>query len=364
MVKDSEMIVHVGPQHPAQPGPYMLDLTVEGETINDAVLRMGYEHKGMEKIFENRTYISCIPLTDRICYLASLSNNEVFCNCVEDLLDVEIPERAQYIRVMLMELSRIQSHLISIAEFGSALGFMGVLMYSVEARESILTLLEDITGARVNHSFIRPGGVRMDLPEGFKEKVEKTFPEFEKKVRKYQVLLEDDEIYLERTKNVGVLSKSLAKRVGVAGPVLRASGVKYDIRRVEPTLVYPDLDFKVITDNDGDVFSRVHCRFEEIYESIHIIQQCLDSMPSGEWQTKLPKTLKPEGITYRRVEDPRGEMAMYMIADGSPKPYRVKVRGPAYPTLQALPPVLIGGYVADVAAIAGSMDGCTSEVER
>ena len=363
-IKDSEMIVHMGPQHPMLAGPFMLDLKLEGEIVKEAELTLGYGHKGIEKILENRMYISCIPVTDRICYIASLSNNEVFCNCIEKLLDIEVPERAQYIRVMLMELSRIQSHLIGLGEYSEFLGFMSMFIFLVREREDILTLLEMITGARLTHSFVRPGGVRFDLPDNFKEKAMKILPDFEKRVREDQETLESDEVYIERTEGVGVVPTSLAKEVGVAGPVLRASGVNYDIRRVEPTLVYKDLDFKVITATAGDTFARAHCRFEEIYESLYIIQQCLDQLPSGEVRAKLPKTLKPEGEVYCRVEDPRGEMAFYMIADGSPKPYRVRIRGPAYATLQALPPVLEGVYVADVPAIVGSMDGCTSEVDR
>ncbi|MHC1588612.1 MAG: NADH-quinone oxidoreductase subunit D-related protein [Methermicoccaceae archaeon] len=363
-LEDSEMIVHLGPQHPSLPGPFMLDLRLKGEVVQDAYLNMGYIHKGIEKLLENRTYLQCIPITDRMCYLSSLSNNEVFCSCVERMLDVEPPERAQYIRVLMQELSRIQSHLIGMGEFVEFIGFMSMFMFLVRERESIVTLIEMVTGARLTHTYVRFGGVKDDLPDGFAERARRLLPAFEAKMRENVDTLESDEIYLERTEGVGKVMPEVAKQVGLTGPALRASGIEYDIRRIEPTLVYPDLDFKVITHSEGDVFARVHCRFEEIYESLHIIDQCLDQMPSGEVRAKVPKTVKPEGEAYCRLEDPRGEMAMYMIGDGTAKPYRVKVRDPSYANLQALPPVLKGVYMADVVAIAGSMDTCISGVDR
>jgi len=361
---DSEMIVHIGPQHPSLPGPFMLDLRLKGEVVQDAYLNMGYIHKGIEKLLENRTYLQGITITDRICYLSSLSNNEVFCACTESMLGIEPPERAQYIRVLVQELSRIQSHLIGMGEFAEFVGFMSMFMFLVREREPIITLIEMITGARLTHSYVRAGGVKNDIPDGFVDRARKLLPAFEAKMHEDVDTFESDEIYLKRTEGVGVVTPEVAKQVGVTGPVIRASGIEYDIRRIEPTLVYPDLDFNVVTHTKGDIFARVHCKFEEIFESLHIIDQCLDRMPAGEVRTKLPKTIKPEGEAYCRLEDPRGEMVMYMIGDGTPKPYRVKIRDPSYANLQALPPVLKGVYVADVVAIAGSMDTCISGVDR
>lgn len=362
----SEILLHLGPQHPLQPGPFLLDLKIRGETILEAELKMGYIHKGMEKVFEDRTYMQILPLTDRICYLASLSNNDVYCRAVEELLGIEPTERAKYLRVITSELGRIQSHLLGIGEYATDLGFLTMFIYMVRERESVVSLIEAITGSRLNHNYARFGGVAQDLPDNYKEQALKTLGELKKLIKSHDELLSSDSIYLKRTKGIGVLTKKEASELGVAGPPLRASGVEYDIRRIEPYLVYPDLDFKVITRTEGDVFARVKVRLLEILESIYIIEQALDMLPSGPHKQNVsPYITRPEpGEVYTRAEDPRGEMGMYLISDGSNKPYRLKVRGPAFATAQALPPLLVGTYVADVAAIASSMDSCTSEVDR
>jgi len=365
-LKPSEMLLHLGPQHPLQPGPFLLDLVLEGETVKDATLEMGFIHKGIEKILENRTYLQCIPITDRMCYLASISNNEVFCSGVESLMGIEPTERAKYIRTIMLELTRIQSHLLGIGEYATDIGFLSMFLWMIREREPIISLLEMVTGARLNHSFVRFGGVAYDLPAGFKEKTLRTLNEIRKKVEKHDEIMSRDSVYLKRTKGVGVLSRKAAMELGVAGPAMRGSGVDYDIRKVDPYLLYPDLDFKVITAPNGDVFDRVKVRLSEILESIYIIEQCIDMIPGGPFkQGYNPYLIKPKpGEVYSRVEDPRGEMGMYIVSDGTFKPYRVKVRGPAFATMQALPPLLKGAYMADVAAIASSMDSCTSEVDR
>lgn len=364
--KTSEILLHLGPQHPLQPGPFLLDLKIEGETIREAELKMGYIHKGMEKVFEDRTYLQLLPLMDRICYLASVSNNDVYCRAVEELLDIEPTERAQYLRVIASELSRIQSHLLGLGEYATDVGFLSMFIYMVREREAIISLLESITGSRLNHNYARFGGVSNDLPPDFKNQARKTLEELKRLIRSHDEMLSSDSVYIKRTVNVGVLTKKQASELAVAGPPLRASGVEYDMRRVEPYLVYPDLDFKVITQTAGDVYSRVKVRLLEILESAYIIEQALDQMPAGPYKQHVtPYITRPKpGEVYTRVEDPRGEMGMYLISDGSNKPYRLKVRGPAFATAQALPPLLVGTYMADVAAIASSMDSCTSEVDR
>jgi F420H2 dehydrogenase subunit D len=364
---DSEMIMHMGPQHAMVPGPFLLDVLVEGERVRKAFLDLGYIHKGIEKIMENRTWLQGITYTDRMCYVASLSNNECYCGAVEKILGLEVPERAQYIRVILEELSRIQSHLIGTGEFLTLIAGVGYApwQYMIIDRESIISLIESVTGARLTHTFVRFGGIRNDLPEGFDKKCREVLKMMKSRTEEYIALFEQDPIYHLRMDNVGAIKPNDAKRMGVSGPPLRATGVAYDMRKEDPILVYPDLDFKVITGKNGDSGDRIDVRLREILESIHIIEQCLDKIPAGPIKTdaKIPKKV-PAGEAYYRVEDPRGEMGMYVISDGGDKPYRVKVRGPFYATFQTLTPLLEGVYIADVVAIAGSMDGCPSEADR
>jgi NADH-quinone oxidoreductase subunit D len=364
---DSEMIMHMGPQHALVPGPFLLDVLVEGERVKKAFLDMGYIHKGIEKIMENRTWLQGITYTDRLCYLASLSNNECYCGAVERLLGITPPERAQYIRIIIEELSRIQSHLLGTGEFLTLLSgaTYAPFLYMIIDREGILSLIESVTGARITHSFVRFGGVRNDLPEGFIEKCRPVMKNVESRAKEYIELFDQDPIYHKRMDNVGILTSEDVKRLGVSGPPLRASGVAYDMRKEDPILAYPDLDFKVISRTKGDSAARIEVRLDEILESVHIIEQCLDRIPAGPIRTeeKIPKKI-PAGEAYYRVEDPRGEMGIYAISDGGDKPYRVKVRGPVYAYMQALPPLLEGVYIADVVAIAGSMDACTAEVDR
>ncbi len=364
---DSEMIMHLGPQHAMVPGPFLLDILVEGERVKKAFLDIGYIHKGIEKIMENRTWLQDIVYTDRMCYVASLSNNECYCGAVEKILGLEVPERAQYIRVILEELSRIQSHLIGTGEFLTLIAGVGFApwQYMIMDRERIISLIESVTGARLTHTFVRFGGVRNDLPDGFVEQCKKDLPYMKSRIEEFIELFAQDPIYHARMENIGSISPETAKRIGCSGPVLRATGVSYDMRKEDPILIYPELDFKVVTGTRGDSADRIDVRMREILESIHIIEQCLDTIPSGPIKTeaKIPKKV-PAGEAYYRVEDPRGEMGMYVISDGGDKPYRVKVRGPFYATFQTLTPLLEGVYIADAVAIAGSMDGCPSESDR
>lgn len=364
---DSEMIMHLGPQHAMVPGPFLLDILVEGERVKKAFLDLGYIHKGIEKIMENRTWLQGITYTDRMCYVASLSNNECYCGGVEKILGLEVPQRAQYIRVILEELSRIQSHLIGTGEFLTLVAGVGYApwQYMIMDREKIISLIESVTGARLTHTFVRFGGVRNDLPEGFALQCKKVLPYMKSRTEEFIELFAQDPIYSARMENIGSITPDTAKRMGCSGRVLRAAGVAYDMRKEDPILVYPELDFKVVTGTRGDSADRIDVTLREILESIHIIEQCLDRIPSGPIKTeaKIPKKV-PAGEAYYRVEDPRGEMGMYVISDGGDKPYRVKVRGPFYATFQTLTPLLEGVYIADAVAIAGSMDGCPSEADR
>jgi len=371
VLDESEMMVHIGPQHPIQPGPFLIDLKLKGETVETAKLYMGYGHKGIEKILEGLTYIQGLPVTDRICYLSALSNNEAYVSSVERLLDIEPPERSQYIRVIMQELSRIQSHLLGIGEYATDLGFVTMFLYMIREREYVLGLIEDITGARITHAFPRFGGVREDIPDGWREKAVDVLAMVNEKCEMYKELFSDDSVYKMRTVGIGTLTKEDVIKVGLTGPALRAAGIDYDVRRVYPTLTYPDIDFKVQTAKNGDIFDRVMVRIAEIQESCWIIEQALDQMKPGPlfpeglpFGRRTPSMRVPPGEAYVPVEDPRGEMAMYIRSDGTDKPYRVKIRGPAFSLMQGLPPMLENVYIADVPAIAASMDSCNSEADR
>ena len=304
---DAEMIMHLGPQHAMVPGPFLLDVLVEGERVRKAFLDLGYIHKGIEKIMENRSWLQGITYTDRMCYVASLSNNECYCGAVEKILGLEVPLRAQYIRVILEELSRIQSHLIGTGEFLTLIAGVGYApwQYMIIDREQIISLIESVTGARLTHTFVRFGGVRNDLPEGFADQCSKVLPYMKSRAKEFIELFEQDPIYHKRMDNVGAITQETAKRMGVSGPPLRATGVSYDIRKEDPILVYPELDFKVITGTKGDSGDRIDVRLREILESIHIIEQCLDRIPSGpiKTETKVPKKV-PAGEAYYRWKTP------------------------------------------------------------
>ncbi|WP_342305789.1 F420H2 dehydrogenase subunit FpoD [Methanolobus sp. ZRKC5] len=370
-VGPSEMIIHLGPQHPMLPGPFRLNAKLRGETIVDSEVEMGYIHKGIEKILENKTYLQGITIVDRICYLEALTNEEAYVGCVEKLAGIEVPERAQYIRVIMEELSRIQSHILGMGEYAGFVGFVSMFMYTIRDREDLMSVMDSVTGARITHSFLRFGGVKDDLPDGFKDDVKYVFGNLKKAIDQYEELFSTDSIYKARTVGVGTLTADVAKDLGVSGPPLRATGVAFDIRRDEPYLVYKDLDFKVCVQKAGDVYARIQVRLDEMRESMYIVEQCLDQIPSGPlfpegtaYGKRSPVMRIPAGEVFHRVEAPRGEMGFYMVSDGSDKPYRVKIRGPVYPTLQTLPPLLKGVTVADIVTIAGSMDTCTSEVDR
>ncbi|NYT19348.1 MAG: NADH-quinone oxidoreductase subunit D, partial [Methanosarcinales archaeon] len=266
-VSPSEMIVHLGPQHPMQPGPFRLNLRLRGETVVDAEVELGFIHKGIEKILESKTYLQGIPIVDRICYLTAMTNEEAYVGAVEKLADIEVPEKSQYIRVIIEELSRLQSHLLGMGEFGEFIGFVSMFMYTIKEREDILSLMDMVTGARITHTFLRYGGVRSDLPEGFKEKSAVVFASLRQQIADYRKLFNDDAIYKQRCFGVGILEAKTARDLGVSGPALRATGVAFDIRKDEPYLVYKDLDFKVCTATDGDIAARINVRLDEMLEA-------------------------------------------------------------------------------------------------
>ncbi len=382
--------LNMGPQHPATHGVMRIRLHLDGEVIQKAEVIIGYLHRGTEKIAEHRSYFQVLPWTDRMDYLSPLINNLGYVLAVEKLLGVEVPERAQFIRTIMAELSRLESHLVW---FGTSLLDLGALtpfFYAFREREKILDLLEMASGQRMNNAYMRIGGVMADLPPGWTDELRAFLANFEGELREWHALVTGNDIFLARTRGVGVLRAEDAVSLGVTGPALRASGVNRDLRKLEPYLVYDRVDFDVPVRDEGDVFARYMVRMDEMRESVRILQQLLDRIPEGpvlldDFKIVPPPKSEvyrgmeelihhfklvsegfspPPGEVYVGVEAPKGELGYYIVSDGSPRPYRFRVRPPSFVNLQALEHILPGHLVADVVAIIGSFDPVFGEVDR
>ncbi len=370
--KDTEYYLHMGPQHPAQHGLYRILLKMDGDTIVEAWPDFGYIHRGIEKLAETRDYEKNIVLTDRICYVAALSWNLVYSMAVEDLAGIEVPEFAQWMRVLLAELQRIASHLIWLSAMSGDLGtFHSMFLYPMREREKIIDLFDELTGARLLYSYIRPGGMgiryQVDrVPDGWFEKVRNVIKDLRKHMREYMDMTLSNESFFIRTKGVAPIKGMAAIEAGATGPILRAAGIEYDIRKVDKYLYYGDLDFKIPTGKNGDVFDRWWVRVREIEESMHIVEQVLDMMPKqGELRAKVTaRHYRAKGEGFARVEDPRGEAIIYIIGVGKPQPYRLRIRSPTLSNFQLYHYVLRGARLADYPAITGSFDSCIPEVDR
>lgn len=362
----NEMTLNMGPQHPSTHGVCRLVLKVNGEKVVKIDPVIGYLHRGIEKLAENRTYIQFLPLTDRLDYISAMSNNMVYSRGVEELMGIVVPQRAEYIRVIMLELQRMASHLLFIGSLGADLGAFTVIMYGFRERERVLDLLEMASGGRLTYTYIWPGGVRWDLPEGFVERCRKVMEELPKYLDDYDKYFYGNEIFLKRCEGVGVLEADDAINRGVTGPILRACGMPYDVRKDDPYSVYDQLDFKVITEKEGDTLARFNVRMREIRESINIVHQALDALPEGEYKAQVPKILKPaQGEVYSRVESPRGEFSMYMVSDGTSKnPYRLKIRSPSFCNLSAFPSFAEGDIIANVVANFAGIDIVLGDVDR
>ncbi len=363
----TQMWLNMGPQHPATHGLWDLMVRVDGETIMEAQTKIGYLHRGVEKIAENRTLEKFLPLNDRLCYVANSSWTTLFVMGVEELIDVVPPVRAQYIRVMVLELQRIASHLVWLGAYCSDMGLLTMILWAWRDRELILDLFQFLTGARIMHNFPRVGGVRNDLPPTFKERALKAMDYMDGRADEYEDICGRSELFRMRTKGIGVLPLELAISLGSTGPMLRASGLAADIRREDPYLVYPKLKFSIPTGKNGDGWDRYTVRLEEIRQSASIVRQCLDEMPAGDFMVpgfRMPKVLPARAI-YRRAEDPRGEGAVYIVGDGKTnRPYRLKIRSPTYIHLLGIPYYIVGSRVSDVPIIMGGADPCMAEVDR
>jgi NADH-quinone oxidoreductase subunit D len=350
--------MNMGPQHPAMHGLLRLILELDGETIVRCDPIMGYLHRCQEKIAENRMYPAVIPMTDRLDYFANMHNEHGYCLAVEDLLEVEIPPRAEYIRVLMCELMRLASHIPSIGFLLLELGAFTPILYAFRERERIQDIFEAVTGARMMFHYIRIGGVKADLPPDIPEKIWGYVESLEKNFKPDFVdLIEGNEIFISRTRGVGKMSQEKAIEMGLTGPPLRCTGVDFDVRRDYPYSVYPELDFDVITDTAGDVEGSYRVRIGECLQSIRIIKQCLEKIPEGEVMADLGRRIRPpEGEGFGRIEGPRGEFAVHIVSDGSDTPYRVHYRDPSFVNMQLLQEVVPGHYLPDIMPIMGLVD--------
>ncbi len=363
-----EMELNFGPQHPSTHGVLRLVLKVDGERIVSARPDIGYLHRGTEKLFETETYPMVIPHTDRMDYVAAATNNHAYCLAVEKLLALEVPPRAQYIRVLLDEMQRISSHLLWLATAAIDLGAITPFFYTFREREVILDLFEDYCGARLTLNCMRIGGLLEDLPPGWVERVRAFAEVFDKNIDEYEDLLTENRIWKQRTIGIGILTAEQCVEWGVTGPPLRGAGMKWDIRRAIPYECYADLDFEIPTYPNADTYDRYLVRVAELRQSRRILLQCcewLGKNPTGEIRGKVPRVIKPVvGDVYAAVEAPKGELGFYLVSNGSNKPYRLRVRPPSFINLQALPEMAKGHLVADLVAIIGTIDIVLGEVDR
>ncbi|MBM7867073.1 NADH-quinone oxidoreductase subunit D [Heliobacterium gestii] len=356
--------LNFGPQHPSTHGVLRVVLELDGETVVKATPVIGYLHRGIEKICENRTYVQTIPFTDRLDYLAGMGNNLGISQAIEKLMGVEVPERAEYIRVIMCELSRIASHMICCGSLVQDLGGVTGFVFFIRDREDILELFNRACGARMTFNYIRPGGVAQDLPEGWVAQCRRFLADFKGMMDTYHKLVVGNEIFQLRMKGIAPLSAERAIAMSATGGVLRASGVDYDVRKADPYGIYDRFDFKVPLGSKGDNWDRFMVRMEEMEQSARIIEQALDQLPEGPIMAKVPKAIKPPaGEVYHRIENAKGEIGFYVVSDGTLKPYRWHARRAAMVNLQLMDELCRGFKIGDVVAILGTLDPVLGEVD-
>jgi NADH-quinone oxidoreductase subunit D len=390
--EDETMIINMGPQHPSTHGVLRLMLELEGETVLRTKPIIGYLHTGMEKTAEDLTYVQGPTNVTRMDYASPLFNELVFSMATEKLLgiDADIPPRASWIRMLMCELNRMSSHILFLATNGMDLGAVGMMIYGWREREELLRFLEKVTGLRMNHNYIRPGGVAVDLPDGWRDDVLRILEILPDRLTEFDTLMTGQPIWRERLQGVGVITAQEAIALGATGPILRCTGVPWDLRRDQPYLYYAQVDFDVVVGTYGDTFDRYAIRLNEVRESMRIVRQILDKLPAGDYRIQDKKVTPPprmrldesmealihhfkiftegfkvpEGEVYVAVESPRGELGCYMVSDGSGKPYRCHIRGPSFVNLQTLPHMMRGGLIADAVASISSVDPIMGEVDR
>ena len=362
----TNLLLNCGPQHPSTHGVLRVAIVLDGEKIVQLNPILGYLHRGVEKICETRTYTKVTPYLDRLDYAGAIANEAPYVMAVEDLLGVEVPERAQYLRTLTMEMARIESHMLWAAAFGLDLGAMSPFFWVFEAREHILRLFEKLCGARLTFNYFRIGGVSNDIPEGFVDDTKAALVRIQEMMDKYEQLLTGNEIFHARTKGTGIIPKDLAINYGLTGPMIRGSGVDFDLRRDEPYWAYDKVDFKVPVDKRCDNNARYRVRVDEVYESMKIIEQIVDNLPAGKIMAHLPSIYitPPEGESYKRVEGPKGEYGAYVVSDGSEIPYRVKLRSGPFSNLSILSEISKGELISDFIATLGSIDIVLGDIDR
>jgi NADH-quinone oxidoreductase subunit D len=389
---DDTMIINMGPQHPSTHGVLRLMLELDGETVLRTKPIIGYLHTGMEKTAEDLTFLQGPTNVTRMDYASPLFNELVFSLATEKLLGIEdeIPPRAQWIRMLMTEMNRIASHVLFLATNGMDIGAIGMMLYGWREREEILRFFEKVTGLRMNHNYIRPGGVAADLPDGWRDDVLTVLEPLPERLDEFDDLMTGQPIWRERLQGVGVITVQEAIALGATGPILRSTGIPWDLRRDVPYLYYDELDFDVVVGTYGDTFDRYAIRLNEIRESIHIVHQILEEVPQGDYRIQDKKVTPPprgridesmealihhfkiftegfkvpEGEVYIAIESPRGELGCYMVSDGSARPYRMHIRGPSFVNLQTLPHMMRGGFLADGVAVISSVDPIMGEVDR
>ncbi len=370
-LKSEEMVISMGPQHPSTHGVLRLELVVDGEVVVDVIPHIGYLHRCFEKHCEHMTnYQQVIPYADRMDYVAAMSNEFGYVVACERLLKIKVPERVEYIRVIMAEFSRIVSHLIAIGTYGMDIGAFTPFLYCMRDRERVLDIFEQTCGARLLYNYMWIGGLSHDVPPGFTEKVKDFCGYFRPKIKELNDLLSYNKIFIKRTANVGVLPAAVALNYAVSGPVLRGSGVKWDLRKNDPYSVYDRFDFEIpvgqgLKGTVGDCWDRYMVRVHEMEQSVNIIEQALDKLPAGDIASAIPKRIRPDaGDVYVRTETPKGELGYYIVSDGTATPFRVKVKSPCFVNLSALPAMCRGAMIADIVAILGSIDIVLGEVDR
>jgi NADH-quinone oxidoreductase subunit D len=360
-----EYFLNMGPQHPSTHGVLRLVLRLDGETVKEVVPHLGYVHRGIEKLAESQTYLQNIHLTDRLDYLSSHINNLGYCLAIEQALDIGVPERGEYIRVMISELQRIQSHLLWWGVCGMDLGAVTTFLYGFKEREMITDIFEELCGARLTMNFFRPGGSFADVPDTFIPRVKKVIERMHVALDEYNTLLTDNIIFRERTRGIGILNAEKALSYGCSGGVLRASGISYDVRRNDPYSIYDRFDFDIPIGTVGGCFDRYRMKMAEMAQSIHILEQAVKDFPEGPYRSKAQSAYRlPQGNYYSQVETARGLLGTYIIAEGGAKPYRVKFRSPSFSNLSALCEMAVGHKIADLVTILATLDFVVPDIDR
>ena len=365
-IKTEPLVVNIGPQHPSTHGVFRMRVKLDGERIVDAEMIVGYLHRSIEKLAEERTWTQNIPFTDRMDYLAAMTGNLSYCLAVERLAGIDVPERAQYLRVMFAELQRIASLAMANGTFINDCGaWQTPLMYMFREREKILDLFEMACGARLTINYMRIGGVSFDIPDELMPQLRALMDELPDRISEYEQMLLDNEILLMRSRDVGIVSPELAINASLSGPMLRGSGVAWDIRKADPYCVYDQMDFEIPVGQNGDCYDRFVVRMEEVRQSVRIINQAMERLPPGPHTAQVPLNLRPPaGEIYSRIESPKGELGFYLVSDGGPHPYRFHVRSPSLLNLSALKEMVVGQSVADAIVTLGSIDINVGEVDR